>query len=212
MEVFGIEITRKSTVKEIYRQVDLALKKHNITSGEITVELRVQAIEHKIQSIFNKSFFSVTYIKELSEFSFVKIIGTQRYSIYRALHCMQYADMTDVFRNTLKKMVLEDFGVFINKDYENTKITKEFLCQFVQHSIKNLFRFDNFMFYIFDEILSGCEIYTTPERYAFYKNLNDTCWGDMEPNYKEKVIAMIFDDFRGILNPEYSGVLEIENR
>ena len=212
MEIFGIEITRKSSVKEIYRQVDLALKKHNITSGEITVELRVQAIEHKIQSIFNKSFFSVTDIRELSEFCLVKTIGTQRHSIYRALHCMQYADMTDVFKKALKKMVLEDFGVFINIDYENTKITKEFLYQFVQHSIKNLFRFDDFKFYIFDEILSGCEIHITPERYAFYKNLNETRWGDMEPNYKEKVITIIFDDFRGVLNPEYSGVLEIENR
>lgn len=49
------------------------------------------------------------------------------------------------------------------------------------------------------------------ERVEIYSSLHCIHWNDMEEDYRKNIIAMIFDDFRAVLNPEEINAIIINN-
>jgi hypothetical protein len=55
--------------------------------------------------------------------------------------------------------------------------------------------------------LTGLHI--SSERMDMYRAIHCMSWNDMEPDYRQLVMAMVLDDFRPVLNPQEIDIVEV---
>ena len=74
--------------------------------------------------------------------------------------------------------------------------------QAIAHALQKMIQSDgHFSICTIDRCLDICKIRIPKERYNIYHACHCLDWREMLPDFRNKLIAMILDDFRSILNP-----------
>lgn len=111
LERFGIEIRKIGTVTALYEDVDKILQNHD-------VNVKRQTVAHALQKMLKPgNWLNVCSIKECAKVANV-YIEQERMDIYRAVHCVNWNEMTDEYRQLIMAMVLDDFRCVLNPKEE----------------------------------------------------------------------------------------------
>lgn len=114
MKAFGLELRKTGNVKNLYADVDLALRQNNIPPRGVSGNVQVQALAHALQKMISvQAYFDVCTIDNCAEMLQV-VIPVERKRVYRAAHCLHYDQMTPEYRQILVAMVLDDFRTVLN--------------------------------------------------------------------------------------------------
>ena len=120
MKGFGLELRKingKST-KDLYDNIDEVLSKNNIPSRGVSMEVETEAIAHSLQKMFKSTGnFSVCTVRECAEIGDI-VIPHERMNIYRSIHCMDWSEMVESFRQQIVAMVLDDFRPILSPQEE----------------------------------------------------------------------------------------------
>lgn len=82
-------------------------------------------------------------------------------------------------------------------------ITKDLVREGVGHSLFKMLKSDNyFSICTVDSCIKVSGIIIQRERYNFYHSQHCVHWNEMLPEFREKFIAMLLDDFRSVLTYE----------
>ena len=73
--------------------------------------------------------------------------------------------------------------------------------QGVAHSLQKMFKEHYFSVCTIDACAKLAGIHISGERRDLYQSVHCLNWGDMEPDFRTRLIALVLDDFRCILNP-----------
>lgn len=121
--MFGLELRRKDNITNLYSDVDVVLKKAGVDGRDISANVQSSAVAHSLHNMLKGKYFSVCTIDAC-----VKVVGlripSERYSIYLAQHCIDWADMLPDFRQTLIAMLLDDFREVLNPAKEIGQVEK----------------------------------------------------------------------------------------
>ncbi len=110
----GLEIRKSGSLNNLYKDVDMVLNNYGIKTGEINVNVQVNATAHSLQKMLNtESHFSVCCIRECASLCQI-VISNERMKLYQTQHCVYWKEMTSEFRQMLVAMVLDDFRCVLN--------------------------------------------------------------------------------------------------
>lgn len=110
----GLEIRRIGSLKNLYKDVNTVLEKHQIESGGINATVQVNTTAHALHKMLQtKNYCSVSTIKECADLCQI-VIREERIKVYRAMHCVHWDEMEDDFRQMLVAMILDDFRDVLN--------------------------------------------------------------------------------------------------
>lgn len=89
-----------------------------------------------------------------------------------------------------------------NNEIVSGKVDTDTKAQALGHAIQNMIRVDRY----FDvctirDCAELCSMCISEERMSLYRSIHCIHWNAMLPDFRQKVIAMVLDDFREILNP-----------
>jgi hypothetical protein len=94
---------------------------------------------------------------------------------------------------------------------DKLSLSKETVRDTVAHALSRMIKNENYFSICTIDALVKISYITIPsERYDFYRSIHCMRWNEMLPEFKSKVIAFIFDDFRKILNSEFDGAMVVE--
>ena len=75
-------------------------------------------------------------------------------------------------------------------------------AQAVGHALQQMLKADrHFSVCTITNCIDVCQVVVPSERMAIYRSIHCINWSDMQPDFRQMVIAMILDDFREVLNP-----------
>lgn len=115
MNILGIEVRKANNLFNLYNDIDIMLKSNNIKKESISQDLQIATVALTLQKMIkHDSYFSVCTIDNCSKVAGI-IIPVERYNIYRAIHCMDWNQMTPEYRQLIIAMVLDDFKLVFNK-------------------------------------------------------------------------------------------------
>jgi hypothetical protein len=120
MRKFGFELRKINslTTKDLYEDIDRILSDNEIPTGGVTAEVQTDAIGHSLHKMFNsKSSFNVCTVRECAEISQI-IISKERMDIYITIHCMDWSEMVENFRQQIVAMILDDFRSVLSPQEE----------------------------------------------------------------------------------------------
>ena len=93
--------------------------------------------------------------------------------------------------------VLKRYGMQTQEVSDIAKI------QTVAHSLQKMLKVDNyFSVCTIDNCAKVCQICIPTDRRNIYSAAHCMNWGDMLPDYRQLLVAMVLDDFRAVLCPE----------
>lgn len=116
MKAFGLELRRANTIANLYEEVDATLARAGMADGCVSESMSRDTIAHALQDMISRSrHFSVCTIDTCANV-WGLVIPKERVNIYRAAHCIDYADMTEEYRRRLIAMVLDDFRCVLNPE------------------------------------------------------------------------------------------------
>lgn len=114
MEKLGIEIRKKGSIKNLYKDVDLILSQFNNTNKSVTRTLQQQTTAHALQKMFKPDkYLDVCTIRDCSMMCDL-VIPAERMQIYNSIHCLHWNEMTEEYRMQIISMVLDDFRQVLN--------------------------------------------------------------------------------------------------
>jgi hypothetical protein len=108
---FGIELRTLNDTKSLFDSVDAVLSKTDSKSriGKVGDSAKIQTVAHALNKMLKtQNYFDVCTIDKCSELCQI-CISKERQAMYRSIHCMHWADMTNEYRQTVVAMVLDDF-------------------------------------------------------------------------------------------------------
>lgn len=109
MQRFGIEIRKIGDTKNLYNDVDVVLNRFGMKTQEVSDIAKIQTIAHSLQKMLKiDNYFSICTIQNCADVCQI-CIPSDRISIYRAAHCMNWSDMLPDYRQMIVAMVLDDF-------------------------------------------------------------------------------------------------------
>jgi len=109
MQKFGIEIRRTGDTRNLFADVDLCLKKHNIQPCSVSDQAKVATVAHALNKMIQADrHFSICCIDACMKVCNI-CISKERYDVYYALHCMNWNEMLPDYRQMIVAMVLDDF-------------------------------------------------------------------------------------------------------
>lgn len=121
MRAFGLELRKIKHYKteNLYEDVDRVLKSYNTPKGGVSHDVQTQSIAHSLQKMLStQKHFDICTIKECAEMAQI-VISVERLRVYKPLHCMDWSEMTDEFRQIIVAMVLDDFRPVLSPQEEN---------------------------------------------------------------------------------------------
>lgn len=72
----------------------------------------------------------------------------------------------------------------------------------VAHALQKMISSQNYFdVCTIDRCAEVCQICISIERRRIYSAIHCVYWNEMLPEYRQKIVAMVLDDFRGVLNP-----------
>lgn len=72
----------------------------------------------------------------------------------------------------------------------------------VAHSLQKMLQSDNyFSVSTIQHCASLCQIFISYERMQLYQTQHCMQWNEMTEDFRQQLVAMVLDDFRGVLNP-----------
>lgn len=84
-------------------------------------------------------------------------------------------------------------------------ITSDLQSQTVAHALQKMIKVGKwFDVCTINNCAEACNIHIPAERVKIYRAIHCIDWNEMLPDYRQTIIAMVLDDFRGILNPTLS--------
>lgn len=120
LKSLGLEIRKIGNIKDLYNDVDMTLNRFDVESKSINTSVQVQTVAHSLQKMLKVGrHFNVCDIRACSELCQVSI-SSERMNVYRAIHCMDWAEMTDDYRRLIVAMVLDDFREVLNFNNDGT--------------------------------------------------------------------------------------------
>ena|ERR1700749_2454565 len=111
---FAVEIRKTEAVEDLFKQVDLVLKNHNIlpeSTSESAENLTVAHVLHRM--IHDGDHFFIQTIQRCATICHITI-SADRILIYKSIDCMQWGAMTPEYRKVIVAMVLDDFREVLN--------------------------------------------------------------------------------------------------
>jgi hypothetical protein len=113
MQKLGIEIRKIGSIENLYNDVDVILKSHNVPNGSISADMQVATVAHALQSMMQvERHFSICTIRDCAELCQV-CVPEERMKVYRSIHCMKWAEMLPDYRQSIIAMVLDDFRIVL---------------------------------------------------------------------------------------------------
>lgn len=111
---FGLELRKINNVSALYKDVNLILNQVNLS------DIRVQTVAHSLQKMLQvQNYFDVCTINNCAKICQL-CIPDERMDIYRSIHCIQWNEMTQEYRQIIVAMVLDDFKtVLMPFNYDN---------------------------------------------------------------------------------------------
>lgn len=108
MKAFGLELRKQGSFNNLYSDVDLVLQKSNF------MEVQRMTVAHSLQNMMKPDkWFCICAIDDCIKVCEVHV-PSERYNVYRALHCVHWRDMLPDFRTTLIAYILDDFRSVLN--------------------------------------------------------------------------------------------------
>ncbi len=118
MQKFGIEIRKVGSTAGLYNEVDNILGKAGITRGSIGNLIKIKAVAHALQEMLKtENHFSICTIDRCIEITQI-CIPKERYQIYHSIHCMNWNEMLQDFRQMIVAMILDDFRTVLNPEID----------------------------------------------------------------------------------------------
>lgn len=112
--MFGLEIRKSGSIKNLYRDVDIILNNNGIPQGGVNQEVQLNTITHTLHKMLQPgATFYVCDVQKCAEIAGIHIIK-ERLDIYRSIHCMKWSEMLPDFRQQIMAMILDDFRVILN--------------------------------------------------------------------------------------------------
>jgi len=112
--MFGLEIRKAGSVKNLYRDVDIVLSTNGIPSGGVSTEVQVNTIGHALHKMLQPgATFYVCDVQKCAQIAGIHI-SKERLDIYSSIHCMKWSEMLPDFRQQVMAMVLDDFRSVLN--------------------------------------------------------------------------------------------------
>jgi hypothetical protein len=94
---------------------------------------------------------------------------------------------------------------------DKLSLSKETVRDTVAHALNRMIKNENYFSVCTIDALVKISYITIPsERYNFYRGIHCMHWNEMLPEFRAKVLAFIFDDFRKILTDEINGTTVVE--
>jgi len=113
MQKFGIEIRKVGDTKNLYKDVDLILKRNGVESNYVSDIAKQRTVAHALQRMLEPDrYFDVCTIDSCIKVCSI-CIPAERYAMYRAVHCIHWDKMLPDYRQLLVAMVLDDFRVIL---------------------------------------------------------------------------------------------------
>ena len=113
--LFELRLVNPKDPKFILESIDKFLAEKNITQGRVTYDVAKQTAAYVLQKMLTSRHFSVCAIRECAEVLKLRI-SSERMRVYNAIHCVNYGDMEDDYRQTLIAMVIDDFRELLTKN------------------------------------------------------------------------------------------------
>lgn len=111
----GLELRKIGNADSLYNEVDLVLSKNNIDSSGISLDVQNQTAAHALNKMLKvEKYFSVCTIQNLSELCQI-MISKERALVYSSIHCMEWSEMTQDYRQMIIAMVLDDFRMIFQQ-------------------------------------------------------------------------------------------------
>ncbi len=102
-----------------------------------------------------------------------------------------------------KTLYREVDRVLSNNGLTNGGVTVDVQIQAIGHSLQKMLEQDKFFSVCtIDACLKIAKIRISSERAEIYSASHCMHWSTMTPEYRSNLVAMILDDFRPVLNPE----------
>ena len=116
MRAFGLELRKIGSRAELFSEVDRTLNKAGIVSpGQVSADMKVGTVAHALNKMMKvESHFSVCTIRECARLCQVNI-SSERMNVYSSIHCMNWNDMMEDYRQTIVAMVLDDFRTVLSE-------------------------------------------------------------------------------------------------
>jgi len=112
--MFGLEIRKGGSIRNIYRDVDIILSNNGIPQGGVNQEVQLNTIAHTLHKLLQPgATFYQCDIRKCAEIAGIHI-PHERMQIYNSIHCMKWAEMTPEYRQQVMAMVLDDFRSVLN--------------------------------------------------------------------------------------------------
>ncbi len=121
MEIFGIELRKKNSLENLYRDVDRVLSKDNVIKGRVSDKTKESALRHSLQKMLEADkYFDICTIRGCAEL-FNLYIPSERMALYQSIHCLYWNKMESEFRAEVISYVLDDFRPILYPDKETIK-------------------------------------------------------------------------------------------
>ena len=101
-------IRKVGDLSNIQNDIDNALKRLSIKSGETTINASKIAAKHLFFSLLKNRYFDVYSVKSICKVALINI-SSPRLAIYEAMHCINWGDMEKNFKEELLVMLFDDF-------------------------------------------------------------------------------------------------------
>jgi hypothetical protein len=109
--MFGIELRKKGNVTELYKDVDKVL------SNMEPYEMETQTVIHALNKMLKPDrHFNVCCVKECANMVGI-VISKEHWNLYNAVHCMDWSEMTEDYRQKLVAILLDDFRRVIDSKW-----------------------------------------------------------------------------------------------
>lgn len=97
-----------------------------------------------------------------------------------------------------------DIDTILHKNgLKTTEVNDSFKIQTVAHSLQKMFKVESFFSVCTIQSCANlCQICISKDRMNVYQAVHCMTWSEMLPEYRETLVAMILDDFRGVLYSE----------
>lgn len=116
---FGIEIRRVGNLDNLFKDVDMVLSRNNVPINSVNTDIQKGAIAHALQKMIKvDGWFDICTVDRCIDICQV-VISSERYKVYRALHCIHWNEMDPDYRNLIIAMILDDFRGILN--YQSNK-------------------------------------------------------------------------------------------
>lgn len=112
----------------------------------------------------------------------------------------------EITNKSESKKLFEQADILLDKNnIPPNGITREIQAQTVAHALQKMIRNDvYFSVTTLEKCANVCGIIISKERMNVYDTIHCMNWNEMIPEYRLMIISMILDEFRGILNADYS--------